>query len=250
MNLEINICTNHSCKVIVKESKGDYLPEDSTIAAKNRFKFSDTVSIDLLQHNKCTGTELQNPIITIRKNNISDIELPVNFDGWFTVLHLVIPSKDWLISEINKESGSTLELYDCVYYSDGDNIYKYINGESYLVDINELVNRNIENTTISKTCENYVSICFLNKCYISLCQKILNDRTLKYCSECTNKNNTDSDLIFRRDYVWMALNVIRYLVQFEQLAEAERVIEKVSGCNGLCKSEWNSITTNGCGCRN
>ncbi|MGM9531663.1 hypothetical protein, partial [Intestinibacter sp.] len=162
MNLEINICTNHSCKVIVKESKGDYLPEDSTIAAKNRFKFSDTVAIDLLQHNKCTGTELQNPIITIRKNNISDIELPVNFDGWFTVLHLVIPNKDWFISELNKESGSTLELYDCVYYSDGDNIYKYINGESYLIDINELVNRNIENTTISKTCENYVSICFLN----------------------------------------------------------------------------------------
>ena len=108
MNLEINICTNHSCKVIVKESKGDYIPEDSTIAAKNRFKFSDTVSIDLLQHNKCDEVKLQTPVITIRKDGISNTELPVNFDGWFTVLHLVIPSKDWFISEIIKDSGSTL----------------------------------------------------------------------------------------------------------------------------------------------
>lgn len=250
MNLKINICTNHSCKVIVKESMGEYLPEDSAVAVKNRFKFSDTVSIDLLQHNKYSGAELQNPIISTRESDTYDVELPVNFDGWFTVLHLVIPSKNWFIKELEKELGSTLELYDCVYYSDGNSIYKYINGESYLTDINELVNRNIENTTISKTCENYVSICFLNKCYISLCQKILNDRAIKYCSECTNKNDVDSDLIFRRDYIWMALNTIRYLVQFEQLAEAERIIEKISGCNGLCKSEWNSITTNGCGCRN
>ena len=251
MNLEINICTANSCKVIVKESKGDYLPEDSTVAVKNRFKFSDTVSIDLLQHNKCEGYELQNPIIKARDTSISSVELPVSFDGWFTILHLVIPSKDWFDKEINKNTGSTISLYDCVYYSDGEHLYKYVNGESQYTDINEIVSRNIEGTTISKTCENYVSICFLRKCYVSLCQKILNDRTVKYCSECTDKNNIDSDLIFKRDYVWMAINVIRYLVQFEQLAEAERVIERISGCNGLCKSEWPSISSSsGCGCRN
>ena len=250
MNIEINICTANSCKIIIKESKGDYIPENSAVIVKNRFKFLDTVSIDLLQHNKCDGYELQDPIIKTRKENISSTELPVNFDGLFTILHLVIPSKDWFDREISKSTGSAISLYDCVYYSDGEYLYKYSNGESQYTDINEIVSRNIEGTTISKICENYVSICFLRKCYVSLCQKILNDRTLKYCSECTNKNTTDSDLIFRRDYIWMALNVIRYLVQFEQLAEAERIIEKISGCNGLCKSEWNSITTNGCGCRN
>ena len=176
MNLEINICTNYSCKVIVKESKGDYIPEDSTIAAKNRFKFSDTVSIDLLQHNKCDEVKLQTPVITIRKDGISNTELPVNFDGWFTILHLVIPSKDWFDREISKSTGSAISLYDCVYYSDGEYLYKYSNGESQYTDINEIVSRNIEGTTISKICENYVSICFLRKCYVSLCQKILNDR--------------------------------------------------------------------------
>ena len=52
MNIEINICTANSCKIIIKESKGDYISEDSTNVVKNRFKFSDTVSIDLLQHIK------------------------------------------------------------------------------------------------------------------------------------------------------------------------------------------------------
>lgn len=252
MNIEINICTANSCKIIIKESKGDYISEDSTNVVKNRFKFSDTVSIDLLQHNKSDGYKLQDPIIRTRtNNNSSPVELPVNFDGWFTILHLVIPSKDWFDQEISKSTGSTIPLYDCVYYSDGEYLYKYSNGESKYTDVNEIVNRNIEGTTISKTCENYVSICFLRKCYVSLCQKILNDRSIKYCLECTDKNNIDSDLIFKRDYVWMAINIVRYLVQFEQLAEAERVIERISGCNGLCKSEWSSISSSSnCGCRN
>ena len=116
MNIEINICTANSCKIIIKESKGDYIPENSAVIVKNRFKFSDTVSIDLLQHNKCDGYELQDPIIKTRKENISSTELPVNFDGWFTILHLVIPSKDWFDREINKSTRSAISLYACVYY--------------------------------------------------------------------------------------------------------------------------------------
>lgn len=32
------------------------------------------------------------------------------------------------------------------------------------------------------------------------------------------------------------------MVQFEQLAEAERIIEQIGGCNGLCKSEFRQVT--------
>ena len=31
MNIEINICTANSCKIIIKESKGDYISEDGSI---------------------------------------------------------------------------------------------------------------------------------------------------------------------------------------------------------------------------
>lgn len=249
MELKINVCTAASCKVSVQDQteiggKG-YLAEDSDVTVKGRFKYSDTVSIDLLQHNKSDEYELQIPVYTLHDSESKQVTLPVKFDGWFTVLHIVLPSKDWFDRELAKETGSSLPLYDTVYYSDGENLFKYINGTSTTATIEEVAERNTEETTISKTCENYVSICFLNKCYLSLCQQILEDRGL---SPCWDKNTVDTDLVFRRDYVWMAINVIKYMVQFEQLAEAERIIERISNCNGLCKSEFKRMPSHGCGC--
>jgi len=51
MELSIEVITSDSCKVIVKDLS-QYLPEDSSGIVKGKFKFSDTVSIDILQHNK------------------------------------------------------------------------------------------------------------------------------------------------------------------------------------------------------
>lgn len=249
MELKIDICTELSCKVTISDKTeigGDgYLPEESAALAKDKFKYSETLSIDVLQHNKSKTPVLQTPVFTKHEDITKPVTIPVSFDGWFTVLHIVLPTKEWFDRESSKETGSLINLYDTIYYSDGFSIFKYHNGIKSEATVTEVVERNPDNTTIYKVCENYVSICFLNRCYISLCQKILNDRAF---TECYNKNDIDPDLIFRRDYVWMALNVIRYLVQFEQLAEAERIISKLGGCNGLCKDEFKSMPSNRCGC--
>ena len=89
-------------------------------------------------------------------------------------------------------------------------MFKYINGEVSSVELQEVIERNSEGTTISKIDKSYVSICFLKKCYISLCQQLFNSRGF---SECWNKNTVDSDLIYRRDLVWQAINVIKYLTE-------------------------------------
>ena len=47
----------------------------------------------------------------------------------------------------------------------------------------------------------------------------------------------------------MGITVIKYMVQFNMLAEAERIIELLESCNGICSG--NPSTTNkssGCGC--
>ena len=60
----------------------------------------------------------------------------------------------------------------------------------------------------------------------------------------------DSDLIFRRDLVWMAINVIKYLTECSQLAEVERIIEIIKGCNSLCSNDKYSMKSYaGCNCR-
>lgn len=243
MELNINVTTSDSCKIIVSDIS-TYLAEDFSGTVKGKFKYSDTVSIDVLQHNKTTGTVYRDPIYT-KHDTLQPIDIPVEFDGWFDVIHLVLPSIEWFNREIDKSEGSALGLYDLVYFSDGIDIYKYLDGNVSQVTINEVLEVNPINTTISKTNRDYVSICFLRKCYINLCQQIFEDRGF---SHCWNKNKVDSELIYKRDLVWMAINVIKYLTECEQLAEVERIIETIQGCNGLCVSSNLTSKTNGCGC--
>lgn len=242
MELNIEVINNNNCKVIVKDLS-EYLPEDSELISKGKFKFSDTVTLDVIQHNKSQETIYTNYVFSIN-NDIRQTELPVTFDGWLTITHIVMPSKEWFENELSKEEGSTINIYDSIYFSDGETVYKYVNESIEEVTIQEVVEINPVNTTISKISEDLVSICFLRKCYINLCNQIFNSKGF---SLCFSNNKINSELIYRRDIVWMTINVIKYLTEEEQLAEVERLIELISGCNGLCQTN-NNVQSNGCGC--
>lgn len=238
MELNINITTSDKCKIVVQDVS-TYLAEDFSGIVKGKFKYSDTISIDVLQHNQTLKT------IYTKHDTLKSIDIPIGFDGQFSLVHLVIPNIEWFNKELEKTEGSALGLYNIVYFSDGIDIYKYINGETSQVTIDDILEINTVNTTISRISRDFVSICFLRKCYINLCQQIFNDRGI---SKCWNKNKVNSELIYKRDLVWMAINVVKYLTQCEQLAEADRVIKTIQGCNGLCISTNLTNSTNGCGC--
>ena len=238
MELNINITTSDKCKIVVQDVS-TYLAEDFSGIVKGKFKYSDTISIDVLQHNQTLKT------IYTKHDTLKSVDIPIEFDGWFSLVHLVIPNIEWFNKELEKTEGSALGLYNIVYFSDGIDIYKYINGKTSQVTIDDILEINTVDTTISRISRDFVSICFLRKCYINLCQQIFNDRGI---SKCWNKNKVDSELIYKRDLVWMAINVVKYLTQCEQLAEADRVIKTIQGCNGLCVSTNLTNNTNGCGC--
>lgn len=245
MELKIHICTNESCKVIIKDITKDYQPEGNTNSNYGKFRYSDTVSIDVLQHNKIEGMELQAPVFSPHTDKLEPITLPVKFDGWFQVQHIVLPTKEWFLNELEKEDTSILKLYNGVYFTDGQNIFKYYDKQVIAVSLQEIVERNTEGTTISRCSQDYVSICFLRKCYINLCQQIFNSRAFDKCS---SKNKVDCELTFKRDLVWMAINVIKYMVEFNQFEEAARILNRISGCNGLCMSQHSAAPSSGCGC--
>lgn len=243
MDLNITIDTDKNCKVVVQDNT-EYLPESFTGTSKGSFKYSETVSVVVLQHNKLQETIIKNP--TFGDHSSPYLTVPIEFDGWFTVNYIVLPNKEWFYREKNKTSGSALGLYSIVYFSDGDHVYKYIDGNVQETTLSEILEINPINTTLSKTGKDYVSICFLQKCYINLCQQIFNERGF---SPCWNKSSVDSELVYKRDLVWMAINVIKYLTSLNQLSEVERIIEQVNGCNGLCKSDTAYKPNNsGCGC--
>lgn len=242
MKLEIDVCTNESCKISIEDLTTDYQPEYNTNANFGTFRYSDTLSIDVLQHIKTDGTELQSATITNHNGKMCPVTLPVNFDGWFKVHHIVLPTIEWVDARLKEKELSILNLYQTVYCSDGENIYKYIgNYGPALASLEEIVERNTENTTLSRVTKDYVSICFLRKCYINLCQQILNSKAF---DKCLNKIN--NELTLKRDMVWMAINVINYMTEFNQLHEVARLIERITSCNGLCPN--NSKINGGCGC--
>jgi hypothetical protein len=128
MDLKIKIITCNACdncKVTVQDNS-TYLPEDSTGVVKGKFKFSETVSIDVLQLNKTLESVYINPTYTSH-STVEDTTLQVSSDGWFSLVHLVLPSVEWFDKEKAKTEGSALDLYNIVYYIDGNTIYKYTN---------------------------------------------------------------------------------------------------------------------------
>lgn len=243
MEAIIKIIPTDTCKIIIKDLS-TYLSEDFTGETQNKFKYSETMSVDIIQHNKINDKVIKNILYNIHTDQI-DTSLSINFDGWFTITHLILPSKEWFNKELNKPEGSSLNLYKEVYYTDGKSVYQYINQESKEVPIESLLAIDHTGTTIFKTTQDYISICFLRKCYINLCQEIFNNRGF---SQCRDRNYVDPDLIYRRDLLLMSLNVIGYLTEKEQLNEVERLIELLRGCNGLCTESVIMLRDNDCGC--
>ena len=92
---DIKVCTGAQCAIAISEIDGNYLSESSNNVAKNKFRYSDTVSIDVLQLNKSTDQRIHNPVFTIRDSEVKPIRLSISFDGWFTICHIVIPNEKW-----------------------------------------------------------------------------------------------------------------------------------------------------------
>lgn len=243
MELDIEISTNNNCSIVIKDTTKYWDKKDKV--STGEFTYLDSCSIDVITLKKVSDNVVKDYKITTHKSEKEDILIPIKFDGWFSVQHIVIPSKEWFDKELAKGSESSLGLYSIVYYTDGENIYKYVNRQSYVVPLEEMLEINPLNTTISIINKDYVSICFLTKCYINLCQQIFQSRAF---TQCWNKNTVDSELVYKRDLVHMAINVIKYIVECNQLYEAERIIELLYSCNGVCGGIKTSINSDGCGC--
>ena len=162
MELKIKIITCNACdncKVTVQDNS-TYLSEDNVGTVKGKFKFSDTVSIDILQLNKSQEAIYLDPTFTDH-SSLDNSTLQVSSDGWYSLVHIVLPSKEWFERELNKQEGSALGLYNLVYFASNNKVYKYINGNTSQVDLSEILEVNHVNTTISRISEDFVFICFL-----------------------------------------------------------------------------------------
>lgn len=127
------------------------------------------------------------------------------------------------------------------FYKDGKFYKKETGIKDIEVSVEEIIESNPDVTGIKVDNYCYFSLCNLRKCFIKICQDILKQK-VSICSS----NNVDHSLTYKRDLLWSALNVIQYMVDMGQMDEAQRLLDELSGCNGLCPP---SETSCNCGCR-
>lgn len=172
------------------------------------------VYVYILQLNQTYDTKNQ----TIIRTNIDDeIKFDLGLDGFYTLITIKIST------DISKP-----------YYYKNGKFYKNIKE----VELSEIINVNPEISEVEVNYDYYFQTCHLRQCYVSICQKIFDSQANIDC----NKSNLDKELVYKRDLVWSALNVIKYMAEQDQFEEAERLLEKITRCNGLCPNS-------GCGCK-
>lgn len=243
-NLEIK--GDNFNNIIIKDTTV-YKPEDVEGKSFSNFKKSETGSVFVLEYHKNDyESEYLAPIVVNIHTESSEYKVKVPKDGWFTVHHIILPTKDCIYSFSEAEMPSVAFGYYLDLYNIYDRNRLDSKGNPIKVSIEEVLegNTNIATTQLSK--KDYISILHLQKCLVNLCQEIFkNLGAFGKCFSSTTKNN---DLIYKRDIVLMAVNVIKYMVKYNMKAEAARIINQLEGCNGICSGTSNSKNVSECGC--
>lgn len=264
----MKINTDKNCNIVIT---------DDTEYPFNEIEYSESASLYIAQLNKYNrSTIIYSKLDPHTNSSGNHIVLEPQEGGFITVCHILLPKGNvddfdpraysekyvkvknfirdaqidvlfgidtpYYPADSDDDSDNDSDLIG-VYFTDGVNIYyKDLEGNVREVEIQELLEVNPNSFGLIIFLQNFFSVCYLRKCYVSLCQKIFNDRGFDRCFN----GKVNSQLIYKRDLVWAALNVIQYMVDSNQLTEAQRLLERINGCNGLCSSE--DTGEKGCGC--
>lgn len=185
-----------------------------------------------------SGSTPDTPYYVLKDHTCLSFDLPIDFDAWFTIRRIYVIKKE----NLEEYMAFTEKLPTNIYYYEDNKIYKQ--GVAEAIDIAALGLANLIDTNLVYTDTDQVSVVKMRECYINLCKQIFESQAV---TKCYNKASIDSELIFKRDFVWAAINIIQYLTESNMLEEANRVISVINGCNGLCNNS-NSNSDGECGC--
>lgn len=254
MDSIFQICPRGNCGISVigyERENDEYLPDDSQVYSKKTYKYEESITLNVLHYVNSDSeyTLMQTELLTHVNTGIdrTDIEFPK--DGMYEVTHIILPTQEYI-----KKWGDTISIRDYanLYYFDEDmNNYKLfdpITKQSKTVTLDDILNANpcyVNEqggvTSIVKASQNTFCLCYLQECFYKLCK----DSLSKYCGKCANKIHKEDN--YNRDIVWMAMNVIKYMIEYEQYYEAQRTLESLTQCGNLCSNK-ETKEGGGCGC--
>ena len=249
----VKICNGINCQITITDLTQDsdeYISETAeelelqAAYSRNSFRYSDTYTINVIKYIKSESEEeIKDVLYTCHYSDLDELHYNLDTDGYYVIYHMILPSIDWYEAETKKEK-SVINSDLNIYVTDGTNIYKQTENGLQIVDTELVIEVNTVGTTISRVLLKEFSICHLFDCYLSLCKQIYKNISYK----CMSKDNIE-DLIFKRDFVWMTINVLKYYVELDQMYEAQRLLTEINYCGGIC-NEHSMLQSkkSGCGC--
>ena len=248
MDSIFKITKNGTCGILVdglELDNSEYISPEGVWVSTRNYTYLHSNTLNVLYSMKFDGTETMEAykVVDHVTNPIDRSEFTFRVDGLYEISHLIIPNRDWL-NYVLKNNASALTAYSLVYFIENGLFYKYTAGVITEVTLTEIMSVNPNTTTIIRCDKSTFCTCYISECFNKLCASIFESISLR----CSNKT-AEKDLIRDRDILWMAINVIKYQLETNQLYEAQRVLESVTLCSDICSgSTTNYLNT--CGCNN
>ena len=249
MQAKCKVCKNGACSVQViglERDSNQYL--DGEQVSFRNYTFEQTVTLNSVTSLNSKEEETREQYSLVPHFDIDIDEIEIKTDGLKQIDHFIIPTKEWLDYVLEREV-TALDSYSIVYYFDNDKFYKYVAGREIEVGVDEILEVNHESTTVIKESVHIFQLCHLEECFFKLCMYLLDN------IPCTDPCITDKVKGFKldilnRDIVWMAINAIKYCIEQQQFFRAQKLLEHIETCWGICKDTNNINKSNykGCGC--
>lgn len=244
MELNINIHETVNGDLFVKElayQEEQYVTSSAAQFTDNSVMFSASSSITVLKQFTSTTSTIVKAFV--HDHSTTDVvnKFSVTTDGWYEIIHLVVPNSVWLAAAIEQD---VLSQYKSIYICDNDQLYKYENGALTETDIDILLaDEALKSSNIWMTEKDAFVLFNLWQCYLNYCKKMLEGE----CSQDSKCHGCDDELTKNRNLIWIFLNALQYYVKFGEMQKAQEFLENISGCNSLCSNEMFSKEYD-CGC--
>ena len=245
MNSIFKICSTGDCAVSIvglEQDSSQYLTERQ-VSIRN-YTWNDTVTLNVVIKVSSKEEDTFEDYEVVPHTDIDSDEFTLQKDGLYKVLHIIVPTKEWM-NYVRERDESHFDDYSLVYFFSNDKFYKFSLGTIEEVSVNEIIEANLDETTCIKNERYTFNLCHLKECFFKLCKYLLDNLPC----ECTNAKDFKQDIL-NRDIIWMALNVIQYLLQREQYFKAQSILEQIDTCWGICGNLDKKTILGGydCGC--
>lgn len=251
MEAKFSICKKGTCGIQVSGLERDsdfYL--DSPGVSKRNYAFEHTATLNAVIAIDSSEEETLESYSLVPHIDIDIDEITLKKDGLKRVEHIIIPTYEWFLYVRDMNESSFDDYPNGVYFiGEGDKFYKYHYGIITEVPLQEILEINQEDTTLIKTSLHTFELCHLEECFFKLCMYLLEN--MPCIDPCFNdKAKGFAGEILNRDIIWMALNAIKYCIEQQQFYRAQKILERVETCWGICRDldNINSTQYKGCGC--